>query len=247
MVNTDLDTLTRTFTYETSMRSVPDSDVIQACGNALIMEVLFGLAAFDQRQLGLSVSIAGGQRYHYLAIACSLLSLQPPNPSMPLPYSSAFQTTLTITESWTSTLDQPSRSAPSSEGSSVKITPFEQWKPAGLQFHARLTSLRSFVPWVRLYGEDHLQMVLGNERWDELQSIQPQREEKLVGDVRAACDLASMTETTRCMYPITLFEGLDASQPPLISTDLFLEWQEIRFLDDEDVPTEESATETQQP
>jgi hypothetical protein len=151
---------------------------------------------------------------------------------MPLPYSSAFQTTLTITETWKSANNRRAGATPSVEGSSVEITPFEQWKPVGLQFHARLTSFRSFQPWVRLYGEDHLQTVLGNARWDELQSIQPQMEEKLVGDVQASCDLASMTETTRCMYPITLFQGLGPKEQPLIATDLFLEWQEVKYVED---------------
>ena len=119
----------------------------------------------------------------------------------------------------------------------VSIRPFEQWKPAGLAFSAKLSANRNFDSWILLYGAEHVETVLGTERWDALMeaSSKPsssKSHESLIGEVDVRCDLTSVTESARCMYPLTLFHGVAPDDQPLITTSIFLEWQEIRWLDE---------------
>lgn len=112
----------------------------------------------------------------------------------------------------------------------MSIKPFSQWVPATLDFSAQLVGQRDFEPWQSLYGPEHVQSAVGTERWQALRAIAPKSAEKLVSEVDAVCDLSSPLATARCMYPLTMYHGSGASDPPLITTGIYLEWQEVKWI-----------------
>ena len=151
-----------------------------------------------------------------------------------MPYTSKFDALIVIREVWNSTQAPVGVHTPA-EGTTVSIRPFSQWAPDSVSFSAKLVGQRNFEPWQSLYGIEHVQSSLGPQRWSALTAIQPKSAEKLVAEIDAKCDLASPLATARCMYPLTMFHGPNVGDEPLISTGIYLEWQEVKWLEEDDM------------
>ena len=158
----------------------------------------------------------------------TLLCWQAPAEDLQLPYSAKYDATITISEIWTSS--SAALSGKATRGSIVSILPYEQWQPTKIKFAAKLTAIRDFTPWTALHGSDHVESILGTQRWQLLGSLSAKTNEKFIGEVEGACDLTNTRTAARCMYAKTLFNGPNEGDAPLVESGVFLQWQDIKYL-----------------
>ena len=151
----------RRFTYKTVVRSIPDEDVVASCGDSFAMNVCDTVCCAHshtphtphQPPCAVTAPRKTSQGAHnVLPFPCYARLCQPPTPALALPYTGSFNMTLTLFETWNSTL-HPEDGSPAEvmeaagQGQRVSVKPFSQWSMTQLSAVAKLTAQRNFGAW----------------------------------------------------------------------------------------------------